>query len=158
MEDKNVQQFNVKGDKNVLELLNTEGITLTVGSEAKIALSSNPTTGYNWIVNKESPDGKFACEATYVKDEASPMMMGVGGTGYIKIKGLEEGEGKLKAVYARSWEFDEKDWDNKTNDAVSKIEAKVIVKKAEEKTEEEKKEEEKTEGDGEAATTDKADE
>ena len=48
-----------------MKLLNDEGITLTVGSEAKITLSSNPTTGYSWIVNKESPDGKFACEATY---------------------------------------------------------------------------------------------
>ena len=99
--------------------MNNEGITLTVGSEAKIALSSNPTTGYGWIVNKESPDGKFACEATYVPDSAAPGITGVGGTGTITIKGLEEGEATLKAVYARSWEFDAEDWDNKSNRGMS---------------------------------------
>ena len=112
--------------------MNKEGITLTVGSEAKIALSSNPTTGYGWIVDKESPDGKFACEATYTSDQAAPGMTGIGGTGYITIKGLEEGEAKLKAVYARSWEFDTEDWDNKSNRGMSRIEATVTVKKAEE--------------------------
>ena len=134
--------------------MNTEGITLTVGSEAKITLSSNPTTGYGWIVNKESPDGKFACEATYVPDAAAPGMSGVGGTGYITIKGLEEGEGTLKAVYARSWEFDAEDWNNENNLGMSKIEAKVTVKKAEEKTEEEAeaKTDEKSEAEGEAET------
>ena len=118
--------------------MNKDGITLTVGSEAKISLSSNPTTGYGWIVNKKSPDGKFTCDATYTPDPAPATMSGVGGTGYITIKGLEEGEGTLQAVYARSWEFDAEDWDKESNKGLKKIEAKVTVKKAEEKKEEEK--------------------
>ena len=65
-------------------------------------------------------------------------MSGVGGTGYITIKGLEEGEAKLKAVYARSWEFDAENWDKQSNRGMSKIEATITVKKAEEKTDEEK--------------------
>lgn len=133
--------------------MNEKGITLSVGGEAKIALSSNPTTGYGWIVNKESPDGKFACEATYTPDPAPEMMSGIGGTGYITIKGLEEGEATLKAVYARSWEFDAENWDKESNKGMSKIEAKVTVKKAEEKTEEEKPAAEgEAETDGEAKT------
>ena len=157
VESKNVQQFNCKGDREVLKKLNSEGITLTVGSEAKIALSSNPTTGYGWIVNKESPEGKFACEATYTADPAPEMMCGVGGTGFITIKGLEEGEGTLKAVYARSWEFDADDWDKESNMGMRKIEAKVTVKKAEEETDEEPAAEGEAKAEGEAETEDASD-
>ena len=150
----NVKQFNVKANHDMMKTLNTDGITLEVGSEAKIHLDCNPTTGYNWLIDKEdkTTNGKFSIDDSYKRDDADAMSMGVGGTSYITLKGLEEGEGMLKAVYARSWEFNVTDWDNEENKGMNQIKAKIVVKKAEVKADTPGEE-----GKDEAATTDNAD-
>ena len=130
-----MQEFNCKADHTLMKTLNEEGITLNVGGEAKIHLSCNPTTGYGWLIDTtdETMKGKFSAEEEYKRDDEDSMLMGVGGTSYINLKGLEEGEGMLKAVYARSWEFNVTDWDNEENMYMNQINAKITVKKAEEK-------------------------
>jgi len=76
-------------------------IQVNAGQEFTIALSSNPTTGYDWeytsVYTVVQSLGK-----TYQAD--SPVLMGSGGTDTFSFKANSKGTATLVFVYKRSWE------------------------------------------------------
>ena len=68
-------------------------------------MSSNPTTGYDWIFNTESCDGTLKTIQSYEVDAEADMMAGVGGKTTFTLVGLKSGECLFELVYVRSWEF-----------------------------------------------------
>ena len=77
-----------------------EKIKSQVGKIIKIALESNPSTGYEWIP-------KFDEEyLQLIKKEfqSSSERLGVGGIENFEYEPLKSGETTLQMVYKRSWE------------------------------------------------------
>jgi inhibitor of cysteine peptidase len=76
-------------------------ITVNVGQDFTIALSSNPTTGYDWeytsVYQWMQSLGK-----TYQPD--TPILTGSGGTDSFKFQAQSKGSATLVFVYKRSWE------------------------------------------------------
>lgn len=76
--------------------------TLAVGQELRIALDSNPTTGYMWSV-----DGAIPEQLSQTGDSEfteSSTAIGAGGIETWAFKAKSSGEGKLKLKYWRSFE------------------------------------------------------
>jgi inhibitor of cysteine peptidase len=76
--------------------------SLVAGQELKIALESNPTTGYRWAIDGELP-AQLLQEAQPVYTAGSTAI-GSGGTEVWSFKAQGSGEGTLKLKYARSFE------------------------------------------------------
>ena len=66
-------------DFDKLEAFKKEGLKMKVGDSVKILLSSNPSTGFNWMVD-DGKHGDFCSVAlNYVQDAAPANFVGVGG-------------------------------------------------------------------------------
>ena len=77
----------------------------TVGKTFIVTLESNPTTGYQWQLNK-SFDKKYV---ELIKSEfkrSKTDLVGAPGTEIWTFKALKSGTIKLSFKYARSWEKD----------------------------------------------------
>jgi len=81
---------------------NATEVTVKVGEELVVELPSNPTTGYAWIVAESGPLTQVG-EAEYTS-EATPDVVGAGGTETFTFEATEVGSGTLKLEYRRSWE------------------------------------------------------
>ena len=80
-----------------------EVINTTVGQEFVIALDSNPTTDYNWVVTHEE-DMLSLEKEEYDPDKKEPGLVGAGGTQYYHFKALKTGGTIIVVTYKRSWE------------------------------------------------------
>ena len=69
---------------------------------AKLALPSNPTTGYTWEAEQTEPI--FDITSEFVQDEAEEGMVGVGGTDVFVLTPKEKGETKVTFEYGQHWE------------------------------------------------------
>ena len=79
-------------------------IKVKVNQEFKIALGSNPTTGYDWLVSHDKSKLGLI-ETKYEADEkAKDGMVGGGGVKYFHLKALTKGETEVTLTYRRPWE------------------------------------------------------
>jgi inhibitor of cysteine peptidase len=74
------------------------------GSEIKLELEANPTTGYAWSVKESEKSGvvSMAREAEYVP--SSDRLVGSGGQRIYTFKARRRGEENIVFEYARPWE------------------------------------------------------
>jgi inhibitor of cysteine peptidase len=75
-----------------------KNLEATAGSEFKIVLDSNPSTGYHWELDEE-PDGTIVrfVSNEYVADE--PVMPGSGGRDVWVFKAVKAGETRITLSY-----------------------------------------------------------
>lgn len=76
--------------------------TLSVGQELRIALDSNPTTGYMWSVDGAIPEQLSQTGDSEFKETSAAI--GTGGIETWGFKAKSTGEGRLKLKYWRSFE------------------------------------------------------
>jgi inhibitor of cysteine peptidase len=76
--------------------------TLAVGQELRIALDSNPTTGYMWSVDGAIPEQLSQTGDSEFKETSAAI--GAGGIETWSFKAKSTGEGRLKLKYWRSFE------------------------------------------------------
>ncbi|HWP97643.1 MAG TPA: protease inhibitor I42 family protein [Syntrophomonadaceae bacterium] len=84
---------------------NGQQVLLKAGQLLKIALDSNPTTGYKWTIQK-LPDSSFihVQEVRYLPSQADLPLMGGGGRQYWTLKAVAPGRTSIQLRYSRSWE------------------------------------------------------
>jgi inhibitor of cysteine peptidase len=69
----------------------------------RVALESNPTTGYSWQV--VSPAGREVLRLYYsAYRHSASRLLGSGGTQEFKFRPMARGTATIKAVYTRPWE------------------------------------------------------
>lgn len=90
-----------------------------------VTATSNPTTGYEWIVEDESCGGKVNISQDYEPDDKSGTLMGGGGVATFKLSAVEEGKCTFRAAYDQYWEFD--GFENDQNASYDFLEIPVIV-------------------------------
>ncbi len=81
--------------------------SVNAGSEIKIVLEGNPTTGYSWDVASFSTNRLQQIGAVaYLQSEQSgeKHRVGVGGKFVFRYKAIGSGQGFIKLIYRRSWE------------------------------------------------------
>lgn len=76
-------------------------IGISVGELLVVTLSSNPTTGYHWVVSSNTDDTVLAQqgEPVYTPDPGSEGLMGAGGKDTFTFSGMGEGVTELKMAY-----------------------------------------------------------
>lgn len=75
-------------DQDIVTELNTNGVAVSQGSAIMVTARTNPTTGYDWMVDLESCDGVVDIDQTYMMDDPDSTMMGQGGTTVFTLVGL----------------------------------------------------------------------
>jgi predicted secreted protein len=75
----------------------------------KICLAGNPTTGYQWDLDKIEGDGvKQVSKTKYKQDEKPAQKVGIGGTFTTTFLTTGKGETTIRMKYFRPWEKDAK--------------------------------------------------
>ena len=74
----------------------------SVPNAVDLYFPSNPTTGYEWTAEIETP-GIVELDEEYFPDN-KPGMVGTGGVQWYRIRGASEGITSVTFRYARSWE------------------------------------------------------
>lgn len=82
---------------------NGKTITVHVGDEIDIALDSNPTTGFDWAIDKSNDSLLTLKQTNY---QASSNLIGSGGTDTFKFVAKSAGTVNLQLKYWRSFEGD----------------------------------------------------
>lgn len=79
------------------------GSTVTLAKDAilSVILAGNPTTGYQWTVVENNPALLQPLEPVYEPDSDA---IGSGGLYTFRFKAIQEGQGRLRMAYGRSWE------------------------------------------------------
>ena len=89
-----------RGEKTYIN--QEETIKTSVDNEFVVALDSNPTTGYSWVVSYD--DTMLSLDYEDFSSEKCPGLVGAGGTQYFGFKALKAGETEITLDYLRSWE------------------------------------------------------
>lgn len=74
-----------------------------VNKEFKIALESNPTTGYSWEA-KFDPEYIKLVNSTYIAYQTNPRIVGSGGVEIFTFKAIKPGKTEITMQYQRPWE------------------------------------------------------
>jgi predicted secreted protein len=74
---------------------------VVVGSEIKLSLDENPTTGYTWNM---TINGLEVVNDEYLPSDTSGTMVGSGGTHVWYLKANEAGTATISGIYMRQWE------------------------------------------------------
>jgi len=82
---------------------NGTSVTLEEGQTLEIALPSNPSTGYSWLVAAMPACLESAGESVF-ESEAAAGVVGAGGTETLTFTATQAGSGPLALEYKRSWE------------------------------------------------------
>lgn len=82
-----------------------ENIDLVVGDEVEISLQGNPTTGYEWMIDRL--DAKTLSLVNEPEYKSTGDALGSGGQYIIRIKTVAPGDTTIRLVYRRS--FDKKE-------------------------------------------------
>jgi inhibitor of cysteine peptidase len=80
-------------------------IDLVVGDELEISLQGNPTTGYEWMIDRM--DTKALSLVNDPEYKSTGDALGASGQYFIRIKTLSPGDTTVRLVYRRS--FDKKE-------------------------------------------------
>ena len=95
------------------EQLQTEGMIIKVGHEAHIQVETNPSTGFEWMIDEKACDG----EVLDISTDMGPTKANASGPGnrqhmtglpmveYFTLVGQSQGSCTFRIIYARSWEF-----------------------------------------------------
>ena len=78
-------------------------VALKVGDTLEVTLAANPTTGYNWFVEKMK-SGALKQEGEPAFKPDAPGRIGAGGKMTFKFQAVAAGETALKFGYKRPWE------------------------------------------------------
>ena len=87
------------------ELTSVTEVQVSVDHAYFIQVATNPTTGFDWIIDTDDCDGIVEIIQEYERDDERGDMPGVGGTTYWTLIGLSEGECTFRGVKERSWDF-----------------------------------------------------
>lgn len=86
----------------IIDKDNNQEFILPKDEVFEISLNSNPTTGYQWTIEKIDSSYLYQLgESEYFSEST---LMGGGGIETYKFKTLKEGETELLLLYRRSWE------------------------------------------------------
>ncbi len=92
------------GGKEITKADNGKTIEVAKGSEVKVVLESNPTTGYSWQVKEvDAVILKQVGEAQFKADSSA---VGAGGKETFTFNAASAGQTTLKMEYRRPWETD----------------------------------------------------
>ncbi len=81
---------------------NDKMVTVNTGENMVVKLAGNPSTGYTWETKElDSQMLEQVGETAFESDNASPNLVGVGGTLVLNFKALKPGNTKLTLVYHR---------------------------------------------------------
>jgi len=78
----------------------TNNIEISVGEEFSIALASNPSTGYSWMVEVDEEFVEMTSQSFMPQSE----QVGAGGVEVFTFNPMIEGETEIKFSYLRPWE------------------------------------------------------
>ncbi len=84
---------------------NGKTIEINLNEQIEVALSSNPTTGYQWI--NMLTEGSFIVQvgdSVFETDPDCGQMDGCGGTQFFTFKATQTGTGAIKLFYMRAWD------------------------------------------------------
>jgi inhibitor of cysteine peptidase len=85
------------------EAFNGRTVRIEPGTELRLALSSNATTGYSWNVVQRPRGLKFVSDSYDSPRTSNPLVTGAGGMQQIVFRGVRPGSGELKLIYTRPW-------------------------------------------------------
>ncbi len=92
------------GGKEITRADNGKTVEVARGSEVKVVLESNPTTGYSWQVKEvDTAILKQVGEAQFKADSSA---IGAGGKETFTFNAASAGQTTLKMEYRRPWEKD----------------------------------------------------
>jgi len=77
-------------------------VTMPSGTEFRVSLKGNPTTGYSW--NATLSEGLELLDSNFTTDEHPAGMVGVGGAFFWDVRAIEKGTQEFSAIYMRPWE------------------------------------------------------
>ena len=77
-------------------------VSMQVGSEFRVSLDGNPTTGYSW--NATLSEGLELLDSNFTTAEQPPGMVGVGGIFFWDVRASGKGTQEFSAIYMRPWE------------------------------------------------------
>jgi len=95
------------GPIHLTEADNGRTNSVNAGSEIKIVLEGNPTTGYSWDVASFSTNCLQQIGAmAYLQSEqpGGKHRVGVGGKFMFRFKAVGSGQGQIQLIYRRPWE------------------------------------------------------
>lgn len=77
-------------------------VPLPEGSEFRVSLEGNPTTGYSW--NATLSEGLDLIDSNFTTEEHPQGMVGVGGVFFWDVRATDKGMQEFSAIYMRPWE------------------------------------------------------
>ena len=83
-----------------------QAINVGANQEFIIALSSNPTTGFQWQESHDEAALELVEKTYKLGEQAEEGMVGAGGIDYFRFKALKTGTTEITIVYKRPWEKD----------------------------------------------------
>lgn len=95
-------------DKTInLDTVETEKtITLNADDQVKLELTTNPTTGYDWVTDEPEDCSVKIVDKSNVKTTAEGVMGAPSKNVYV-VKANQKGECTIRFDYKRSWETEE---------------------------------------------------
>ncbi len=84
---------------------NGKSIEVAKGGTLLVRLTSNPTTGYEWVVTG-NPATLELLKSDFARDPEAKNMVGAGGTQTLQFAATAAGSAALKLEYRRPWEKD----------------------------------------------------
>lgn len=78
-------------------------VVVIENTEIKISVSSNPSTGYQWMYFVDGDAIEFTSE-NYVSSSTSPDVVGAGGTQTFVFNAVKPGKVTVTLSYERAWE------------------------------------------------------
>ncbi len=93
--------------KTITRGYNNKAVTVAKGASFRIELPSNPTTGYDWQVEKIDKKHCYVLTSGFIP-ASNKNLVGAGGLKWWEIKAVKKGTTKIKLRYVRPWEKDKK--------------------------------------------------
>ena len=81
-----------------------QAIDIVVNQEFVIAISADPTTGYDWEVSLDETILELVEKTYKPAEEAEHEIVGAGGVDYFRFKALKAGETEIIMIYKQSRE------------------------------------------------------
>jgi inhibitor of cysteine peptidase len=82
----------------------TNSFTVSIGDEFKIALSSNPSTGYKWELAEPLNEGVIHLVGSEYRNSTNPMVVGAPGEEVWTFRAVALGRAMINLQYVRPWE------------------------------------------------------
>lgn len=93
--------------KTITRGYNNKVVAVARGASFRIELPSNPTTGYDWQIEKIDKKHCYVLTSGFIP-ASNKNLVGAGGLKWWEIKAVKKGITKIKIRYVRPWEKDKK--------------------------------------------------